>query len=72
MACSENCINIVIRLQAVTSPKVCSVGVQCSILDLPTTSTPLKHFLPSDISQSESDTGLDTSEYTLSHEDASP
>lgn len=46
------------------------VGVQCSLLALLLTSTPLKHHLPLDTSQSESDTdiegGLDTSEYTLS------
>ena len=51
------------------------VGVQCSLLVLSTTSTPLKHHLQSDTSQSESDTdvegGLDTSEYTLSQEDTS-
>ena len=51
------------------------VGVQCFLPALPTTSTPLKHHLPSDTSQSESDTDvegcLDTSEYTLSQEDTS-
>ena len=58
------------------APDVCvkDVGLQCSLLVLPTTSTPLKHYLPSDTSQSESDTdieGFDTSEYTLSQEDTS-
>ena len=51
------------------------VGVQCSILPWPimgTSSTPLKPYLPSDTSQSESDTDLDGgSEYTLSQEDTS-
>lgn len=51
------------------------VAVQCSLLVPPTTSTPSKHCLQSDTSQSESDTdiegGLDTSEYTLSQEDTS-
>ena len=50
------------------------VGVQCSILPWPImgTSTLLKPYLPSDTSQSESDTDLDGgSEYTLSQEDTS-
>ena len=51
------------------------VGVQYSILPWPimgTSSTPLKPYLPSDTSQSESDTDLDEgSEYTLSQKDTS-
>ena len=52
------------------------VGVQCSLLVFPASaSTPLKHHLPSDTSQSESDADVEgghyTSEYTLSQEDTS-
>ena len=62
---------------AYTDTDICveEVGVQCSLLVTPITSTPLKYHAQSDTSQSESDTdmeeGPDTSEYTLSQEDTS-